>query len=102
MKRMYHYATVSDALTELGEKGYTTDFNLKEEDIITNSLHYEIEHVYRYEGNSDPGDEAVVYGIKATSGEKGVFVAGFAASDSEAAQVLNEMSIRGRENAESN
>ncbi|HLF51425.1 hypothetical protein [Flavobacterium sp.] len=98
MSQMYHYATVSEALNELNEKGFTIDFNLHEEDIKKNPHQYQIEHVYRYEGNTDPGDEAVVYGIKSSSGQKGVFVAGFSAnSDNDAARVLNELSTKGRE-----
>jgi hypothetical protein len=33
MTQMYHYATVSKALDELNENGFTYDFNLHEEDI---------------------------------------------------------------------
>ena len=95
MKRIYHYATVSEALDELNENGFTYDFNLHEEDIIKNTQNYEIVHVYRYEGDSDPGDEAIVYGIKSSSGKKGVFVAGFSANtENEAAEVLNKMNIK--------
>jgi hypothetical protein len=94
---MYHYATVSKALDDLNENGYTYDFNLHSDDIIKNPQHYEIEHIYRYEGDSNPDDEATVYGIKSSSGKKGVFVAGFSAnSENDAAQVLNEISIKGR------
>ena len=75
-KRMYHYATVSKALEELKEKGYTVDYNIQESKIINNPADFEIEHIYRYEGQSDPGDEATVFGIKCITGEKGVFVAG--------------------------
>lgn len=95
MKRIYHYATVAEALDDLNENGFTYDFNLHEEDIKKNPHKYEIIHVYRYEGNTDPGDEAIVYGIKSSSGKKGVFVAGFSAnSENEAAEVLNKMSIK--------
>lgn len=97
MTQMYHYATVSKALDELNEKGFTYDFNLHEEDIVKNPTKYEIKHIYRYEGNTDPGDEAVVYGIQSTSGKKGVFVAGFAANSiSDAAQALINISIKNR------
>lgn len=95
-RQMYHYATVSKALQELAEKGFTTDFNLEEERIATNSDEFTIEHIYRYEGESDPGDEATVYGIKSNKGEKGVFVVSPGAYDNDAAQRLLDMSIRGR------
>jgi hypothetical protein len=97
MTKMYHYATVSKALDDLNEKGFTFDFNLHEEDIVKNPQRYEIKHIYRYEGNTDPGDEAIVYGITSTSGKKGVFVTGFSANSvSEAAQILINISIKNR------
>ena len=97
MSHIYHYATVSEALDDLNENGYTFDVNLHDEDIVKNPDRYEIEHIYRYEGDSNPDDEATVYGIKSSSGKKGVFVAGFAAnSENDAARVLNEISIKGR------
>ena len=96
---MYHYATVSKALQELNDKGFTTDFNLEEDRIKNSSDDFEIEHIYRYEGESDPGDEATVYGIKAKTGEKGVFVVSPGAySENSAAKVLLDMSIKGRSN----
>lgn len=97
MERIYHYSTVSEALDDLNEKGFTYDFNLHEDDIKTNPHKYEIEHIYRYEGDSSADDEATVYGIKSSSGKKGVFVAGFAAnSDSGAAKVLSDICIKNR------
>lgn len=96
---MYHYATVSKALAELKEKGFTTDFNLEEKRIKDNPDDFEIVHIYRYEGESDPGDEATVYGIKASDGELGVFVAGdLSLGEKSATKVLHDLSIRGREN----
>ena len=95
MSRTYHYASVIEALADLKEKDYTVDFNLEEQDIVKNPYSYTIEHVYRYEGNTNPDDEAVVYGIKSSNGSKGVFVAGFSAnSEGEAARVLNQMSVK--------
>ncbi|HEX8269129.1 MAG TPA: hypothetical protein VF581_04490 [Flavobacterium sp.] len=98
-RQMYHYATVSQALAELNEKGFTKDFNLEENKIVSNPEDYEIVHIYRYEGESDPGDEATIYGIKSKHGENGVFVSGhFDFSDDSAGKVLHDISIRGREN----
>ena len=43
----------------------------------------------------------MVFGIKSSTGEKGVFVAGLSAfTDNSAAMVLNELSIKGRKNNE--
>jgi hypothetical protein len=97
MKPLYHYATVSEALEQLDRKGFIHDFNLQDEIIKENPQGYEIEHVYRYEGDSNPDDESVVYGITCISGERGVYVAGFSAnSESEAATVLAQLCIHGR------
>lgn len=96
MENRYHYASVIKALEELKSMGFTVDFNLLEQDIMDHPDNYEILHIYRYEGDTNPDDEAIVYGIKSNTGEKGVFVAGFAPnSESEAARVLNELSIKG-------
>ena len=96
MKNRYHYASVLKALEELKAMDFIVDFNLQEEAIMTNPNNYKILHIYRYEGDSSPDEEAIVYGIKSNAGEKGVFVAGFSAnSESRAALVLLELSIKG-------
>lgn len=98
---MYHYAPVSQALDELKEKGFTVDFNNQEGRIINSPHDFTIVHIYYYEGESDPGDEATVYGITSSTGEKGVFVAGASAyTDKSAAMVLNELSIKNKKDPE--
>lgn len=98
-EHMYHYAPVSQALDELKEKGFTIDFNNQEGRIINSPDEFTIVHLYYYEGDSDPGDEATVYGITSSTGEKGVFVVGHQAyTDNSAAMVLNELSIKNKKN----
>ena len=95
MKNIHHYDSVSKALDDLNEKGFNYDFNLHDEDISKNPDKYEIVHVYRYEGDSNPDDEAIVFGIKSSSGKKGVFVTGFAANSvSDGAQALLQINIK--------
>lgn len=97
-RQMYHYATVSKALEELAEKGFTVDFNLESDRIKECGDCFEIVHIYRYEGASDPGDEATVYGIKSEKGEKGVYVSGdLSFSEDDAARTLHELIIKGRQ-----
>lgn len=99
-RQMYHYATVSKALQELADKGFTTDFNLEEDRLVQNRDDFQIVEIYRYEGESDPGDESTVYGIKSKDGEKGVYVSGYMAyEENPAARILHEISIKGRENS---
>jgi len=64
------------------QKGYTEDFNLAENCLICNNQRFnadefEINEVHRFEGPSDPADEAVVYGIESRNGLKGVLVNGY-------------------------
>lgn len=94
MKSTYHYTTVLEALNDLKEKGFHHDFNLHHDAIKAHPNEFAVAHVYRYEGDTDPDEESVVYGIISNEGTKGVFVAGFSAnSDSEAAVILEKLLI---------
>lgn len=96
MKPTYHYTTVLEALNDLKEKGFLFDFNIHHEVIAANPEDFSIEHVYRYEGDSDPDEEAIVYGIISNTGDKGVFVSGFSAnSNNKAALILDKLSTDG-------
>lgn len=92
-----HYATVSEAIEQLRQKGFTLDFNLKENCIVChpekfNINEFEIVDVYRYEGDTDPADEASVYAIESKSGLKGVLVTGYGISTDEmSAQLLQKL-----------
>ncbi len=85
MKPQVFYATVTEAIQKLREKGFTVDFNL-EENCITchpdkfDPAEFDVIEIYRYEGNTDPADEATVYGIASTLGLKGILVTGYGAS----------------------
>jgi hypothetical protein len=79
---MVAYDTVSQAVDDLKQRGYTLDFNLKGSCLEClgqnlNPKDFEITEFHRFEGNSDPGDEAVVYAIESHNGLKGVLVNAF-------------------------
>lgn len=81
---MYAYDTVTDAVKGLRERGYTIDFNLKDNCLVChkdkfNPDDFEIVESYRFEGPSDPADEAVVYAIESKTGLKGILVNGYGA-----------------------
>ncbi len=79
-----------EILREIREKGYICDFELTDgrlfckqckeafraEDLI-------IERVYRFEGDSSPDDMAVLYGVKAGNGMKGVLIDAYGTYDNE-------------------
>ena len=100
MKTEHHYETVSEAINQLREKGFTVDFNIEGDYLIceNNKLQtdeFEIVDVYRYEGDTDPADEATVYAIESPSGIKGVLVTGYGIySDTFSSAVLSKLSNR--------
>lgn len=85
MEQKFHYATVSEAIEQLKKQGYTLDLNLKENHFVTGdqlfpASDFEIVDLYRYEGASDPADEATVYALASASGAKGILVSGYGIS----------------------
>ena len=78
---MNSYDTLSAALNDLNKRGYTIDFNMQSDGVYCKSLgesfspeEFEIIEFYRFEGDSDPGDQSIVYALKTNSGHKGVLV----------------------------
>lgn len=96
----HHYDTVSNAINSLKRQGYTVDFNLEGNYLVNegNKISvndFSIVDVYRYEGNTDPSDEAAVYAIESTNGIKGVLVTGYgASSDAFSSEMLEKLKIR--------
>lgn len=73
---MKTYDTVTEALKDLKLRGFTIDFNIAFDKIICsdnkvclNPTEFEIVEVYRFEGETDPGDENVVYAIESKDSE---------------------------------
>ena len=97
MEQKFHYATVTEAIAQLKAQGYTLDLNLEENQLKADGNQYpadefEIVDLYRYEGESDPADEATVYALSSKSGLKGVLVTGYGTSADEVAEeVLKQL-----------
>ena len=97
MKQQFHYATITEAVKQLHQQGYTLDFNLKQGKLAADGQDYpaaefEIVDVYRYEGASDPADEATVYALVSASGLKGLLVSGYGiSSDSASEETLKQL-----------
>ncbi len=103
MTHKTHYETVSKAIEELRKQGFTTDFNLEENAIVCNvgkfgANELDVVDVYRYEGDSDPGDEAAVYAIKSSNGLRGILVTGYgASSENTSSEMLRKLTKANRE-----
>ena len=79
---MKHFTTLTEAMQDLRERGYTVDFAPAKEylkattddNIKLKGDEFEVDEFHRFEGQSDPGDEMTLYAVSATNGMKGVFV----------------------------
>lgn len=99
---MYQYDTVTEAVTGLRQRGYTTDFNLEFDKIVCHKTpvslmpsEFEITEVHRFEGDSDPADEAIVFAIESKHGHKGIMVNGYGAnSDKVNDEMIKKLTIR--------
>ena len=78
------YDTVSEAVNDLIRRGYNSDFNLNHDVnfLICNKTStslspedFEIDEVYRFEGDTDPADETIIFAISSTKHDlKGIVV----------------------------
>lgn len=96
---MFSYDTMSQAITGLKERGFDMDFNLQENCLVCNNERldvkdFEIVEVYRFEGDSNPDDSSVVYGIQSNTGMKGLLVSGYGISaEGMSAEMAKKLSI---------
>lgn len=81
------YDTVTEAMNNLIELGYTNDFSIMIEqeclychrtEIALSPDEFEIDDFYRFEGDSDPGDQMIVYAISSKNKNlKGIVVSAY-------------------------
>jgi len=81
MQKKFQYGTVTCAINTLRGNGFTKDFSLSEDYLICDGIEFNAHNlkiivVFRYEGNTDPADEATVYGLESKSGLKGILITG--------------------------
>lgn len=95
------FDTVTEALQWLSTQGFTENFNLDTNCIRYNNNtqsmspeEFKIEYLFRFEGDTDPGDEDIVYGITSeTYNLKGVLTSAFGIyADSVSAEMIRKLS----------
>lgn len=90
------FGTLSQTIEGLKKEGYTMDFNVQEQCLFchrTNAVlspdEFEIDAVYRFEGESNPDDEAVAYAISSPKYQtKGILVNAYGTYADEALNAL--------------
>ncbi len=99
---MESYDTVVAAINGLKAKGYTTNFNIafdklmcSENKTCLNPNEFEIVEVHRFEGNSNPEDEDVVYAVESINGNiKGVITSAFGMyADNTSTEMIRKLSM---------
>jgi len=97
MNTRFKYGTVTEAINNLRQKGFDKDFCLEGNHLTCGNEKFDADDLkiavtYRYEGHTDPGDEATVYGIETNSGLKGILlVADGIYSDVTSAKILKQL-----------
>lgn len=90
------FGTLSETINALAKLGYAHDFNIKDECIVCNRTNiilsadeFQIDQVYRFEGDSDPEYQSILYAISSTKFDvKGTLVDGYGTSSDEATSKL--------------
>jgi hypothetical protein len=96
------YAALTEALIALKEEGYTEDFNLLEDCLTCHdrtirlfAQDFQVDKWFRFEDNTDPSDQAIVYAISSDKHRlKGVLVNSYGIySDSGANALLDKLKM---------
>lgn len=76
--------TLSEIIEFLRNKGYYEDFEMEKEGftaknsgILLSPEHIKIRKIFRFEGDSNPGDMSVLYAMETDDGVKGILVDAF-------------------------
>lgn len=80
--------TITEVMNVLEQRGYTEEFSMTENSLTCQSGNltifpdeFIVDKQYRFEGMSDPGDEAIVYAISVDKYNlKGILVDGYGVS----------------------
>lgn len=103
MESKHSYDTVSQATNELIKRGYTTDFSIQanKDCIVCNHTklalsekEFKIDEIYRFEGETDPGDEMIVYAISSElHSVKGIIVNAYGVyADTNTSNIIKNLS----------
>ena len=90
------YGTLSETINGLNKQGYVLDFNIRRDRLICHQTQpilspsdFEIDKIYRFEGESNPDDESILYAISSPKyGVKGILVDGYGISSDDVSEEL--------------
>lgn len=93
---MHSYSTLSEAVNDLQRRGYSDDLQLGGHCVVCSMkgktldpAEFHIDELHRFEGNSDPEDQSIVYAISSEKHDvKGILVNGYGPDASSLTQEL--------------
>ncbi len=100
---MSSYVTMSETMNELRKQGYVEDFNLQQNCLVCRNGDFQlfadefkVDKYFRFEGESNPSDAAILYAISSDTKElKGVLVNAYGIySEPMTDQMLQKLEIR--------
>lgn len=98
---MRDFDTLVEAINTLKKEGYQYDFNLADDCLQCADLdanfspdHFNVDEIFRFEGDSNPGDNSILYAISATNDVKGILVDAYGAYSGEISEdMLKKLQI---------
>ncbi len=99
---MKNYDTVTEAVQDLKARGFVTDFNIgfdklicSKNSVCLNISEFEIVEVHRFEGETNPSDEDVVYAVESKDGKsKGIITSAYGLyADPMSDEMIQKLSI---------
>ena len=97
------YTSLSEAISALQQEGYTEDFNLcnagienKNKKKIHPASDLNVVKYYRFEGESNPDDNMILYVIETSHGEKGLLLDAYGAySGNISDEMMQKLKLKG-------
>ena len=97
---MKYFDTLTETLDDLKKRGFTHDFNVEQDRIYCTNLEmyyhpkeFNVLEFHRFEGMSDPDDNAIVYAVETSTGDKGVIVDAYGAYESMTQEMIDKLKI---------
>jgi hypothetical protein len=96
------YDTLSQVMERLRNEGYTDDMNLQSDHLECRNgtcrlspKDFQVDRIFRFEGPTDPGDEAILYAISSDTFKlKGLLVNGYGIySDETSNDLVRKLSL---------
>lgn len=94
------YDTLSEAIEDLQKEGFTVNFNLVEDGVLSKDLdkqwkagEIEVVKFYRFEGMSSAGDNTILYVLECKTGEKGLLVNAYGADEYISPEMIQKLKM---------